>query len=458
MRRSITALVYHSPCGLVPLDTLRLLAETASQSGDGRLHPGTQQELALHDLPPARLRDLRAQLRGQELYPGDAPPNIVTTAPVAGRGVGRGWLTSGVFEDACRGIVKRPGLSVSLGDPTQPYLPSGQGKLRFLAAAREDFWQVALHVTDDVPLCFAPGVLRTEDIAWAVEQVGPHMDTSEDSRETVLGEILGERLVAAASEAVTPSPVEPVANCHEILPPSGGWPAAFVAEACVLLQGAGHSRAALSCTGALMNFDLGDAEKRALDRLALRHDFTADMRPWRTHGLIEDTRAATVFLSTLQATCPHPLGHTVGLMCPASPAPDVRFVVRRVAEKRGIFGALARPRYAVSARDDEPLDRARFHHQATVRGLEAAAALVGDLVKRRARAVDSLQPKANVPELETAPKNAVTGWQCSACETIYDPAYGDPLGAVPAGVAFKDLPATWACPTCAAPAEAFGRV
>jgi len=37
---------------------------------------------------------------------------------------------------------------------------------------------------------------------------------------------------------------------------------------------------------------------------------------------------------------------------------------------------------------------------------------------------------------------------CINCGYIYDPAVGDPLGGVPPGTAFEDLPDDWCCPLC----------
>ena len=37
---------------------------------------------------------------------------------------------------------------------------------------------------------------------------------------------------------------------------------------------------------------------------------------------------------------------------------------------------------------------------------------------------------------------------CPGCQSIYDPAVGDPDGGIPAGPAFEDLPDDWVCPVC----------
>lgn len=44
---------------------------------------------------------------------------------------------------------------------------------------------------------------------------------------------------------------------------------------------------------------------------------------------------------------------------------------------------------------------------------------------------------------------------CLVCGYVYDPATGDPVGRIPAGTAFEDLPDGWVCPECGAQKEMF---
>jgi rubredoxin-NAD+ reductase len=37
---------------------------------------------------------------------------------------------------------------------------------------------------------------------------------------------------------------------------------------------------------------------------------------------------------------------------------------------------------------------------------------------------------------------------CVLCGWIYDEAYGDPAGGVPAGTRWEDVPDSWVCPDC----------
>jgi rubredoxin len=37
---------------------------------------------------------------------------------------------------------------------------------------------------------------------------------------------------------------------------------------------------------------------------------------------------------------------------------------------------------------------------------------------------------------------------CTTCGYVYEPAFGDPVGGIPPGTAFEDLPEDWTCPVC----------
>jgi rubredoxin len=41
-------------------------------------------------------------------------------------------------------------------------------------------------------------------------------------------------------------------------------------------------------------------------------------------------------------------------------------------------------------------------------------------------------------------------FECLVCGYTYDPVVGDPVGGVPSGVKFLNLPDDWLCPECSA--------
>ena len=49
-------------------------------------------------------------------------------------------------------------------------------------------------------------------------------------------------------------------------------------------------------------------------------------------------------------------------------------------------------------------------------------------------------------------------YRCRVCGYIYDPESGDPIGGIPAGTPFEELPDDWTCPICLSPKSKFEKV
>ncbi|MFQ5433132.1 MAG: rubredoxin [Nitrospinota bacterium] len=52
----------------------------------------------------------------------------------------------------------------------------------------------------------------------------------------------------------------------------------------------------------------------------------------------------------------------------------------------------------------------------------------------------------------------MTKWLCDTCGWIYDPAAGDPDGAIAPGTAFEDIPDSWVCPVCGVTKSDFTKI
>ena len=49
-------------------------------------------------------------------------------------------------------------------------------------------------------------------------------------------------------------------------------------------------------------------------------------------------------------------------------------------------------------------------------------------------------------------------WRCTVCDYVYDPEKGDPVGGIPPGTAFEDLPDEWVCPMCGVGKDMFEKI
>ena len=39
-------------------------------------------------------------------------------------------------------------------------------------------------------------------------------------------------------------------------------------------------------------------------------------------------------------------------------------------------------------------------------------------------------------------------YKCTVCGHVYDPAEGEPIGGIPPGTSFENIPDDWVCPIC----------
>lgn len=49
-------------------------------------------------------------------------------------------------------------------------------------------------------------------------------------------------------------------------------------------------------------------------------------------------------------------------------------------------------------------------------------------------------------------------WMCMSCGWVYDQEFGDPMGDIPPGTAWEDIPDDWKCPDCGATKDSFEMV
>lgn len=71
--------------------------------------------------------------------------------------------------------------------------------------------------------------------------------------------------------------------------------------------------------------------------------------------------------------------------------------------------------------------------------------------RRTQESTETIRMEPDKPE--SVFNELTTVHQCPHCFTVYDERYGDVLNRIPAETAFRDLPATYTCPTCDAPKE-----
>lgn len=59
-----------------------------------------------------------------------------------------------------------------------------------------------------------------------------------------------------------------------------------------------------------------------------------------------------------------------------------------------------------------------------------------------------LRPPEQSGSASTIKEEIMKQWMCMNCGWVYDQALGDPIGDIPPGTAWDDIPDDWKCPDC----------
>jgi rubredoxin len=400
-------------------------------------------------MPVAALRFLAEVALGELCARG-----IVCSAPVAGLGAGRTWLRPSIFADLLQGITSPFPADLFVGDTTQPYLPVPATRLRVLARAGEDQWELALLRPDDTVQAL-PGCLRTTQAGEALRRIAPLLPEGGAASEPELG-----ALVERVDDLLRSAPEEAPRGMHRFVTPpdtlclqepSDGWDAGFIQDLCLQCQATGAATVGLSPARALFISGLDGTARTAVEECFFLRRYDPCGNPWRQWMLVEagQEAAADVLATRLHTLCPVNPGYSISVQSAASPVGAVHFCLRSSA--RRLFEP--RVRHGLLFREEGTPAVSPPKIAAEGLGITQAAGILIDTItkglRREAMASPVIAP--------AAPPSAMPAHRCKECQTAYEESYGDPMGGVPAGTAFDALPESWECPVCAAPWGHFHR-
>lgn len=452
---SISDTIYATRGGLLPLSTLRLLAESAAENGSGRLNFTADQRIRIPGLSLPHQSLLRHQLPDAPLGAGTNPLPVVTSAPVAGMGTGRGWLREHVFTDLLQGFEVDSAVPVVVADATQPYLPSAIGRVNLLAGPEDDQWQLRVARRDAAPYV-APGHLRGRDVREALRRLAAYMP-----RDTRVAALDGDRLSDTLSDVLLSDQTGPgipmqrytlPPQCLSLTSPAGGWDAQVLQAIVLFGLGQGLNHVGLTPWRSLLLPGLNAAAMHQFEEHCLRWRWAPEENPWRRWLLMDDAQTATAdaLVQRLYERSRANPGFSVAVRDAAAPPADVHFEVR-LERDCGMLSWWRPARYALHCRRDVDSRDGVPHRILAGLTLDAVADAILEASAELVSAGSLPVPVARYEEAQTNHP----AHRCGDCGTEYDARYGDPAGGIDAGIAFEQLPAGWSCPVCGAGREAF---
>ena len=459
-----------------PADLLRTM-DASVRAGNDFIMFSSRQEI-LFPASSAEVAEAEAVLRDADIEfvrtdvsritARSQPRNIVSSYAAVNVLDTTWWLKEDVYHYVLANFHGPPRLKVNIVDPVQSLVPLFGGHLHFVASKKEHYWQLYLRADDlSERIERWPGLLHGDDLARVTgrieakllaDPVAPLSALVEDVHEHAAFDDSGPR-----EELRLPSPffpyyegLNPMLNNHFWLGlywRNNRFDIEFLRAACLLCQETKVGKISLTPWKSFIIKGI-----RAEDRVRwekLMGVFGINMRHsslelnWHIPVLDDESLAlknGLVRELTLEDISTHGLTITV-----KSPEPTPLFT--SVVIEREAVMADGPPRYTI--RHAKDFDPNRSEYRTFAEGLTRSALpdeLI-ELTRRYSSGIGSFETGHVEARDEGAAETPRR--QCEDCLTVYDPAYGDPVSGVPAGVSFEGLPRDYRCPVCSADKERF---
>jgi rubredoxin len=454
--------------GVFSATQLRHISETALTLGDGRIQLGAGQAFLLTLEDPDRYCK-KQTLPGLSIHPFSAAPpvpRITSALPWLGLGEGSVWLRESHYLQLIEQLGHHtPALAfdVHLADPRQRWGLRHAATVNLLASGREDYWRLTLNLPGQPQPWVTPYAIHTRAAAEtlaAFNTVG--MQGASEAEEHLATLAAG---FLQHGWLVDPTPLPPAPQRHE---PCDGWlrqtddrlalgllhadfsyAPTFLLEVSLLAQRQALRRIGITPWQGLVVRDIAEDQAGAWRLLLSQHGIALRRTPPSAHfwQLSAETARFHSWRHRLINELDRHLGPAADLsfaLTDEMAQPAAMIVIRHV-RSHGLgdrFDLYHRLNFVEAA----PLQR--FAQRC--RRNQLSALIVRQVREHLAASSSHAQPES-IPRPQPASERMV----CSACQTQYDPTWGDARVGIPPGILFAELPTDWCCPVCSAPPDHF---
>ena len=465
-------MIFHTQGGRISVGLLRRLAEIGMIHGDGTLQLGGRQEIVVSKVPREARRHVRHAVGTRLVEHHPKHPNLVTTRSVCSRPDRTPWLSEGTYDTILQSFHSAPGISVDIVDPRQTRVPLFTGEVHFVATPEPDYWILYLNHGDTQERSSLARSIHSNDIATTVAFVQQyaiqHPTLDLPHFQNALETVLKGRMKPLGSRAIAyPTITKPLAGfeldgkkqCFSLGIPlqSRSLPGPFLVDLALLADQHSITNVYTTPWKGLLIHGISATARPDIERLLLRHRINLHPGAWEQvclNGWLGSSLAghARKLLYALNEQVPHAGTLSIALVNDVDTIPDTPIIVRAETPTGRWLPWRPRPRFSLFSRENferynpnlvaygqSISPSALAEHVIALIGCYAAS---GTMVSTAAPRVVPIRPR-------------LSAHRCDACDTEYDERYGDPLGNVPAGTPFLDLPEGWTCPTCGAPPSSY---
>lgn len=456
---------------LSPGELLRIIALARALGQDG-FHFGSRQDIIFNcSLPPAEVMASFPQLQLEELTQAKTA-NIVCSYVAADIFTSTSWLTSATYLYVLEQFQYEPRLEINITDPRQRLTPLFSGHLNFIASPKEDFWYLYVRLPGWGEMEPFPTYIHSWDIATVAAAVNENDADIKDMAAFVARANAGQDLNLQSIEQDLAIPFYPFPYYEGMnrLDAAHYWLGLywrdnwydldFLEATCKLCM---EHRIGKICITSWKSFIInGIPDQRRIEWEKLLGRFGINARhsslELNWHLPLADQEALELKRYLVREFDQRDIS-TYGLTFGISSSytrPFTSIVIDREQTAAFVDGFAVRPTYNLRyARNFDPNARHYVEYarqvdksELIVLMLELSRLYFEQLNERRGELVEATDNREAAPE-------AISFYQCSSCQTVYDPAIGNEEQGVSAGTPFLALPEAYSCWMCDTPKARF---
>lgn len=469
--------------GAISTGELVNLLEPLAEAGIKEVKFGSRQQLyfRVNDTQFEELEYTLLSLDFHYEFGHDIHPNIVSSYVADGIFNQSAWIREGVYKDILDSFDFNPRLKVNIVDASQSLVPYYTGNLNFITSELSNYWHLQLRFPKSSLFYTWSDLVNTDDIAMLSQLLEPMM-LGMSVKNASDGQQLGQKLeeLTTASGKFLFQPVgQPFSEPAFKLPYYEGF-------------NAYQDRLWLGVYRRSETFSI--AFLRDICNLCLQHRIgQLYTTPWKSI-IVKDIQPATrsswdLILDQHRINLRHALNELNWMTDDFDPSAlaikqelvhrmnwlDIRtyklcFGIK-MQPKTGIWGSIILRFISATehkswfevqhTRDFNPNSRDFLTYRKPVERaqlIDVILDLCEDFYKLQSNLATQQLIETTPVQVFEEPVSLITLYQCQACQTIYDPTWGDSIQDIVAGTSFDELPATYCCSICESSKLTFSKV
>ncbi|HJT75423.1 MAG TPA: rubredoxin [Chitinophaga sp.] len=415
-------------------------------------------------------------LRKIVCHPYGAVPNITSSYPGAGIFIADSWLSEGIYKDVFDMFDYMPALKVNICDSRQTFTPFFSGHINWIAAGPAHYWHLFIRFPKSSRLFAWPSLVYTNNIGQLSYCIESILAANENISNENLYALVKEKLDYADSNLSSELELPPFHLPYYegfnkdnnswwlgIYRRDEGFPVPFLINLCTICLETKTGQLYVTSWKSLIIRHIAPAHRKLWDYLLGKYGINVRHAANELNWLVEDNNEDGLVIKR------HIIRHfdsadvrTYGLcfgvrMNPGSNHFGSIVISKQESKNKSRLKGLQR--YDILYTADFNPNSGNLVPYRTGVAKEHLGPYITSLCRHFYESNATTDPLLHY----VAGKQAVTGaaptgrqiHQCPHCFTVYDEATGDPEQDVPAGTPFPELPSSYSCSLCGAPAAGF---